>query len=297
MSLCLFTGSLCIFSAGVGGPQDLWTPQPVSSSLESSTSSQEHLNFSNSSTSSNKGQNQRTGAGRWKTPNTPHVVPPHSVQAPSRSDLPPPPPPPPAAYPDAYDPQTDLPLPPPPTAISPVAAQQAADRKKREEQQRWYEKEKARLEEERWARRLTTNTLMDLNWVAMLQSCVFLFKVVILQSYVIRNYIFTCVVCVVDVSGRERGGNRRGSWVRSGPTPSCPSNLTTTEEPCLLLITSPLWPPWPRPSLTSPRSLSLPLPDPKSCPACRGQRCLPPPVPPTLQVAHLAQTFLWFHLD
>ncbi|KAM4713029.1 afadin isoform 4-T4 [Anableps anableps] len=139
---------------GVGAPQDHWTPQPqVSSSLESSTSSQEQLNFSASSTSSNKGQNQKTGPGRWKTPNTPHVVPPHSVQPPSRSDLPPPPPPPPAVYPDPYDPQPELPLPPPPAIISPVTAQQAADRKKREEQQRWYEKEKARLEEERERKR------------------------------------------------------------------------------------------------------------------------------------------------
>uniref|UniRef100_A0A3Q2P0B2 Afadin n=1 Tax=Fundulus heteroclitus TaxID=8078 RepID=A0A3Q2P0B2_FUNHE len=141
-------------AGGVGAPQDHWTPQPpVSSSLESSTSSQEHLNFSASSTSSSKGHNQKTGPGRWKTPNTPHVVPPHSVQQPSRSDLPPPPPPPPAVYPDAYEPQPDLPLPPPPATISPVAAQQAADRKKREEQQRWYEKEKARLEEERERKR------------------------------------------------------------------------------------------------------------------------------------------------
>uniref|UniRef100_A0A665V422 Afadin, adherens junction formation factor a n=1 Tax=Echeneis naucrates TaxID=173247 RepID=A0A665V422_ECHNA len=140
----------------VGGP-DHWAPQPqVSSSLESSTSSQEHLNFSASSSSSNKTQNQKTGPGRWKTPNTPHAVPPHSAQPPSRSDLPPPPPPPPAPYPDAYDPfdpQSDLPLPPPPAAVTPVAAQQAADRKKREEQQRWYEKEKARLEEERERKR------------------------------------------------------------------------------------------------------------------------------------------------
>lgn len=120
----------------------------MSSSLESSTSSQEHLNFSASSSSSNKTQNQKTGPGRWKTPNAPHAGPPHPVQ-PSRSDLPPPPPPPPAPYLDAYDPQADLPLPPPPGAVNPIAAQQAADRKKREEQQRWYEKEKARLEEER----------------------------------------------------------------------------------------------------------------------------------------------------
>uniref|UniRef100_A0A3B4ZAR1 Afadin n=1 Tax=Stegastes partitus TaxID=144197 RepID=A0A3B4ZAR1_9TELE len=137
--------------------RDHWAPQPqVSSSLESSTSSQEHLNFSASSSSSNKTQNQKTGPGRWKTPNTPHAVPPHSAQTPSRSDLPPPPPPPPAPYPDAYDPydpQPDLPLPPPPSAVTPVTAQQAADRKKREEQQRWYEKEKARLEEERERKR------------------------------------------------------------------------------------------------------------------------------------------------
>uniref|UniRef100_A0A8C6KEZ1 Afadin n=1 Tax=Nothobranchius furzeri TaxID=105023 RepID=A0A8C6KEZ1_NOTFU len=141
--------------AGVGGPQDLWTSQQqIPSSLESSTSSQEHLNFSSSSTSSNKGPNQKAGPGRWKTPNTPHIVPPNSVQTPSRSDLPPPPPPPPpAVYPDIYEPQPDLPLPPPPTTISPVSAQQAADRKKREEQQRWYEKEKARLDEERERKR------------------------------------------------------------------------------------------------------------------------------------------------
>nr|XP_033504371.1 afadin isoform X10 [Epinephelus lanceolatus] len=141
---------------GVVGP-DHWAPQPqVSSSLESSTSSQEHLNFSASSSSSNKTQNQKTGPGRWKTPNAPHAAPPHSAQTPSRSDLPPPPPPPPAPYPDAYDPydpQPELPLPPPPTAVAPVTAQQAADRKKREEQQRWYEKEKARLEEERERKR------------------------------------------------------------------------------------------------------------------------------------------------
>uniref|UniRef100_A0A1A8RB93 Afadin n=1 Tax=Nothobranchius rachovii TaxID=451742 RepID=A0A1A8RB93_9TELE len=140
---------------GVGGPQDLWTSQQqIPSSLESSTSSQEHLNFSSSSTSSNKGPNQKVGPVRWKTPNTPHIVPPNSVQTPSRSDLPPPPPPPPpAVYPDIYEPQPDLPLPPPPATISPMSAQQAADRKKREEQQRWYEKEKARLDEERERKR------------------------------------------------------------------------------------------------------------------------------------------------
>ncbi|XP_034017993.1 LOW QUALITY PROTEIN: afadin [Thalassophryne amazonica] len=138
-----------------GGGPDPWAPQQqVSSSLESSTSSQEHLNFSASSSSSSN-KNQKTGPGRWKTPNTPHAVPSHSVQPPSRSDLPPPPPPPPSTYLDPYDPyepQPDLPLPPPP-AMTTVSAQQAADRKKREEQQRWYEKEKARLEEERERKR------------------------------------------------------------------------------------------------------------------------------------------------
>uniref|UniRef100_A0A8C5DTA3 Afadin, adherens junction formation factor a n=1 Tax=Gouania willdenowi TaxID=441366 RepID=A0A8C5DTA3_GOUWI len=135
---------------------NLWAPAPqVSSSLESSTSSQEHLNFSASSSSSSK--NQKTGPGRWKTPNAPQSAQqPHPNQPPSRSDLPPPPPPPPASYPDAYDiydPQPELPLPPPPSAVPALTAQQAADRKKREEQQRWYEKEKARLEEERERKR------------------------------------------------------------------------------------------------------------------------------------------------
>ncbi|XP_053345304.1 afadin isoform X3 [Clarias gariepinus] len=114
----------------------------VSSSVESSTSSQEHLNYPISSSS--KGQsNHKSGAGRWKTPGAPGA--PVGAPQPSRTDLPPPPPPPPPAIYD-YDPQADLPLPPPPS----VTQQQAAvDRKKREEQQRWYEKEKARLDEER----------------------------------------------------------------------------------------------------------------------------------------------------
>nr|XP_020039042.1 afadin-like [Castor canadensis] len=49
----------------------------------------------------------------------------------------------------------DLPLPPPPTSqVGPQSAQvAAAERKKREEHQRWYEKEKARLEEERERKR------------------------------------------------------------------------------------------------------------------------------------------------
>ncbi|XP_055088422.1 afadin isoform X3 [Periophthalmus magnuspinnatus] len=140
-----------------GGGPEMWAPQPqIPSSLESSTSSQEHLNFSAASSSSNKSGNQKTGPGRWKTPNAPHAVQPHPAQPPSRSDLPPPPPPPPTAYPDPFDPyepQNELPLPPPPSAVGSVTAQQAADRKKREEQQRWYEKEKARLEEERERKR------------------------------------------------------------------------------------------------------------------------------------------------
>ncbi|XP_055042670.1 afadin isoform X14 [Misgurnus anguillicaudatus] len=130
------------------GGGEHWNNQ-VSSSVESSTSSQEHLNFSSSSASRSQG-NHKSGPGRWKTPIPPHSGP---VSQPSRADLPPPPPPPPAHY--EYEPQADLPLPPPPTALQQQAAAAAAlaDRKKREEQQRWYEKEKARLEEERERKR------------------------------------------------------------------------------------------------------------------------------------------------
>lgn len=130
------------YQRGVG---EHWNHQ-VSSSVESSTSSQEHLNFSSSSGSRTQG-NHKSGPGRWKTPLAPHSGP---VSQPSRSDLPPPPPPPPAHY--DYEPQTDLPLPPPPSATQ-QQQQAAADRKKREDQQRWYEKEKARLEEERERKR------------------------------------------------------------------------------------------------------------------------------------------------
>ncbi|XP_077077405.1 afadin isoform X25 [Siphateles boraxobius] len=122
--------------------------QQVSSSVESSTSSQEHLNFSSSSGSRTQG-NHKSGPGRWKTPIVPNSGP-VGVSQPSRSDLPPPPPPPPPHY--DYEPQPDMPLPPPP-AVSQQQALAAADRKKREEQQRWYEKEKARLEEERERKR------------------------------------------------------------------------------------------------------------------------------------------------
>ncbi|XP_021324369.1 afadin isoform X43 [Danio rerio] len=130
------------YQRGVG---EHWNHQ-VSSSVESSTSSQEHLNFSSSSGSRTQG-NHKSGPGRWKTPLAPHSGP---VSQPSRSDLPPPPPPPPAHY--DFEPQTDLPLPPPPSATQ-QQQQAAADRKKREDQQRWYEKEKARLEEERERKR------------------------------------------------------------------------------------------------------------------------------------------------
>ncbi|XP_051951327.1 afadin-like isoform X10 [Xyrauchen texanus] len=132
-----------------GGGEN-WNHQ-VSSSVESSTSSQEHLNFSSSSASRNQG-NHKSGPGRWKTPIAPQSGP-VGVSQPSRSDLPPPPPPPPAHY--DYEPQVDLPLPPPPSVAQQqaAAAMAAADRKKREEQQRWYEKEKARLEEERERKR------------------------------------------------------------------------------------------------------------------------------------------------
>ncbi|XP_007255418.3 afadin isoform X13 [Astyanax mexicanus] len=126
-----------------------WNHQ-VSSSVESSTSSQEHLNYSSSSSGTKPQSNHKSGAGRWKTPIGPHSGP-VGVSQPSRTDLPPPPPPPPPALYD-YEPQTELPLPPPP-AISQQQQQAMADRKKREEQQRWYEKEKARLEEERERKR------------------------------------------------------------------------------------------------------------------------------------------------
>ncbi|XP_036437953.1 afadin isoform X14 [Colossoma macropomum] len=126
---------------------DHWNHQ-VSSSVESSTSSQEHLNFSSSSSAAKPQSNHKSGAGRWKTPLGPHSGP-VGVSQPSRTDLPPPPPPPPPAHYD-YEPQADLPLPPPPSMSQ---QQSMADRKKREEQQRWYEKEKARLEEERERKR------------------------------------------------------------------------------------------------------------------------------------------------
>uniref|UniRef100_A0A8C5FJL2 Afadin, adherens junction formation factor a n=1 Tax=Gadus morhua TaxID=8049 RepID=A0A8C5FJL2_GADMO len=147
---CVLLYLMVVLFLGLPGAVDHWgNHQQVSSSVESSTSSQEHLNFSNASSSSNSKThpNHKSGPGRWKTPNAPQ-------HPPSRSDLPPPPPPPPPTHlpHDPYEPPMDLPLPPPPV-LNAAAAQQAADRKKREEQQRWYEKEKARLEEERERKR------------------------------------------------------------------------------------------------------------------------------------------------
>ncbi|XP_064191687.1 afadin-like isoform X3 [Anguilla rostrata] len=114
------------------------------SSLESSTSSQEQLSYSSSSSSSSsktRQANHKSGPGRWKTPHP----------QPARAELPPPPPPPPlgssASNPDR--PVQDLPLPPPaPPSVGQHPAS-TADCKRREEQRRWYEREKARLEEER----------------------------------------------------------------------------------------------------------------------------------------------------
>ncbi|KAH0500673.1 Afadin [Microtus ochrogaster] len=131
---------------------DMWINQ--SSSVDSSTSSQEHLNHSSKSVTP-ASTLTKSGPGRWKTPAA--VLPtPVAVSQPIRTDLPPPPPPPPVHYTSDFDGiPVDLPLPPPPTnQVGPQSAQvAAAERKKREEHQRWYEKEKARLEEERESKR------------------------------------------------------------------------------------------------------------------------------------------------
>uniref|UniRef100_A0A8C9SVV5 Afadin, adherens junction formation factor n=1 Tax=Scleropages formosus TaxID=113540 RepID=A0A8C9SVV5_SCLFO len=141
------------------GSGEHWNHQ-VSSSVESSTSSQEHLNFSSSSASKSQ-VNHKSGPGRWKTPLVPHSGP-VAVSHPTRTDLPPPPPPPPVHYSAEFDSQPDLPLPPPPvTSQQQAAAAAAADRKKREDQQRWYEKEKARLEEERERKRREQERKLD----------------------------------------------------------------------------------------------------------------------------------------
>ncbi|XP_038194269.1 LOW QUALITY PROTEIN: afadin [Arvicola amphibius] len=131
---------------------DMWINQ--SSSVDSSTSSQEHLNHSSKSVTP-ASTLTKSGPGRWKTPAA--VLPtPVAVSQPIRTDLPPPPPPPPVHYTSDFDSiPVDLPLPPPPAnQVGPQSAQvAAAERKKREEHQRWYEKEKARLEEERERKR------------------------------------------------------------------------------------------------------------------------------------------------
>ncbi|XP_034964443.2 afadin isoform X1 [Zootoca vivipara] len=125
----------------------------MNSSVDSSTSSQEHLNHSSKSVPPGSSLT-KTGPGRWKTPIVSQPVSLVTSQS-TRTDLPPPPPPPPVHYSTDFDGlQMDLPLPPPPpppSQLGPQSSSQvaAAERKKREEHQRWYEKEKARLEEER----------------------------------------------------------------------------------------------------------------------------------------------------
>ncbi|XP_049761542.1 afadin isoform X3 [Elephas maximus indicus] len=132
---------------------DMWINQ--SSSVESSTSSQEHLNHSSKSVTP-ASTLTKSGPGRWKTPTAIQPTP-VAISQPIRTDLPPPPPPPPVHYASDFDGlPMDLPLPPPPSVgqVGALSAQVAtAERKKREEQQRWYEKEKARLEEERERKR------------------------------------------------------------------------------------------------------------------------------------------------
>ncbi|XP_069788253.1 afadin isoform X6 [Narcine bancroftii] len=124
------------------------------SSVDSGTSSQEQLSYSSKSLPASAFAPHKSGPRRWKTP-APNLTTPIAVSQPIRieNQLPPPPPPPPVHYSIDFDnTHIDLPLPPPPPPppISQVSNQgSAVDRRKREEQQRWYEKEKARLEEER----------------------------------------------------------------------------------------------------------------------------------------------------
>uniref|UniRef100_A0A8C9L8Y7 Afadin, adherens junction formation factor n=1 Tax=Pavo cristatus TaxID=9049 RepID=A0A8C9L8Y7_PAVCR len=130
--------------------------QWMNSSVDSSTSSQEHLNHTSKPVSPGSCLT-KSGPGRWKTPAASQPTP-VAISQPIRTDLPPPPPPPPVHYAAEFDePQMDLPLPPPPppNQVGAQASSQvaAAERKKREEHQRWYEKEKARLEEERERKR------------------------------------------------------------------------------------------------------------------------------------------------
>ncbi|XP_032956342.1 afadin isoform X9 [Rhinolophus ferrumequinum] len=131
---------------------DMWVHP--SSSVGSCTSSQEHLDHSSKS-GTPASTLTKSGPGRWKTPAAVQPVP-VAVSQPIRTDLPPPPPPPPVHYAGDLDGlPMDLPLPPPPAGhmALPPAQVAAAERKKREEHQRWYEKEKARLEEERERKR------------------------------------------------------------------------------------------------------------------------------------------------
>lgn len=105
----------------------MWINQ---SSVGSSASSQEHLDHG-SKAGTPASTLSRSGPGRWKTP----------TAAPPQAEPP---------APGAAEP----PLPPPVAGQpGPPVAQAAAERRKREEQQRWYEKEKARLEEERERKR------------------------------------------------------------------------------------------------------------------------------------------------
>ncbi|KAM5324271.1 afadin isoform 7-T7 [Glossophaga mutica] len=131
---------------------DMWVHQ--SSAVGSSASSQEHLDHV-SKAGTPASTLTKSGPGRWKTPATGQPMP-AAVPQPGRTDLPPPPPPPPVHYASDFDGiPMELPLPPPPASqVGPQSAQvAAAERKKREEHQRWYEKEKARLEEERERKR------------------------------------------------------------------------------------------------------------------------------------------------
>ncbi|XP_048456570.1 afadin isoform X3 [Rhincodon typus] len=131
---------------------DVWAHQI--SSMDSSASGQEQLNYSSKSLPPSAIAPHKSGPGRWKTP-APNQATPVAVSQPIRveNQLPPPPPPPPVHYAVDFDnSHSDLPLPPPPPP--PPASQgsnpsSVVDRRKREDQQRWYEKEKARLEEER----------------------------------------------------------------------------------------------------------------------------------------------------
>ncbi|XP_043552221.1 afadin isoform X6 [Chiloscyllium plagiosum] len=131
---------------------DVWAHQITS--MDSSASGQEQLNYSSKSLPPSAIAPHKSGPGRWKTP-APNQATPVAVSQPIRMEnqLPPPPPPPPVHYAVDFDnSHSDLPLPPPPPP--PPASQgsnpsSVVDRRKREDQQRWYEKEKARLEEER----------------------------------------------------------------------------------------------------------------------------------------------------